>query len=81
MKSMPPAPRSQLQQFIQVRLVDRHLAAAQLLDLLRIGVDAGDAMAQISQAGARYGSHISRSNDRDSHELSTFSISFRFVLP
>ena len=66
-KSMPPRACRQLEQFVQVRLVDGRLAAPQPGDLGFVGIDARDAMAQVSQAGARDRAHISCSNDCDSH--------------
>ena len=41
------------EQLLQARLVDRHLAAAQALDLLGVDVHAPDVAAELGEAGRR----------------------------
>ena len=54
-------------QGLQPGFVDRHLAALQALDLVRIDVDAEHAITRIGEAGARDEPDITGTEDRDAH--------------
>ncbi len=53
----------------ETRFVDRHLAAVQACNLLRVGVDAYDMVADIRQTCACHQSYISRTDDRELHGI------------
>jgi hypothetical protein len=54
-------------ELIEARLVDRHLAALQPIDLVRILVDTGDRHAEFGEAGPRNQADISGTDHRDAH--------------
>jgi hypothetical protein len=66
----PPAAHVVLDQAIEIGLVDRDLALAQRLDLLRVLVDAGHVMAEVGEARARDEADIAGADHGDAHALS-----------
>ena len=60
-----------LDECIEPRLVDRHLAALQPLDLGGVHVHADHVIAGIGQAGACHEAHVARAENGDAHELSS----------
>ena len=70
--SMPPRRAASRNQLVQEWFVDGRLdRVASLAILASIGIDAGDVVSQISQAGPRYASYVSRSNYCYSHDCET----------
>ena len=59
-----------LDQLGQARLVDRHLAAVEHVDLLLVAVDAGHVVAALGEAGAGDQADVAGANDGDFHERS-----------
>ena len=56
-------------QFRQMRLIKGDLTGLQRLDFALIGVDASYLVTEESQAGSSGESHISRSNNRNIHNI------------
>ena len=54
-------------QFGEARFVDRYDTLLQALDLLAVGVDAGDVETHFGEAGTRDETHVAGSNDCDFH--------------
>ncbi len=52
---------------IEPWLMNRHVAAVELLDLLRIDIHAHDVVAGIGQAGTRDQTDVARAKDRHTH--------------
>ena len=67
MKAQPPGLHVGGDQFVEARLVDRHLAALQRLDLGRVLIDADDVVAEIGKAGARNEADIARADHCNAH--------------
>ena len=63
--------RIALDQGFKARLVNRHLAAIQALDLGRIHVHADHVIAGVRQAGAGDETHIAGAENGHAHELSS----------
>ena len=55
-------------QFVESRLVDRHLAALQRRDLAGVLVDAGHVVAEIGEAGPGNEADIAGADHRDAHQ-------------
>ncbi len=59
-----------LDQRLEPRLPDRHLAGIEAVDLVLVLVDAGHMVAEIGEAGARHEPDIAGADHRDAHVLS-----------
>ena len=55
--------------FVEARLVDRHLAALERLDLAGVLVDTDDVMAEIGKAGPGNEADIAGADHRDAHAV------------
>ena len=64
----PPHAQIALEQFFEPRLVDRHVALAELLDPTGIFVDASDLPTEFREAGCRDQADIARPNHANVHE-------------
>src|SRR5207248_10734919 len=64
-------PHVALDHFLQVALIERHLAVGERADALVIVVVAGDRGAEIGQAGRHHGCEIARAEYSNVHNAST----------
>src|SRR5437763_11729395 len=63
-------------QCVQSRFEDRHLTVRKRLNLLAVGIDANDSVAEVGEAGARHEPHITCSNDAQAHFYTPFVLFF-----
>ena len=63
-----PMPQIALEQLVEARLVNRHAALVELLDLGRVLVDAGHVPAELGKAGGRDQADITSPNHANVHE-------------
>src|SRR3954453_9686008 len=59
-------------QCVQSRFEDRHLTVRKHLDLLAVGIDTNDRVAEVGEAGARHEPHVTCSNDAQAHFYTPF---------
>ena len=69
-EGQPAALRIGLDQRLQPRLPDRHLAGVQAVDLRLVLVDAANAVSEIGKARAGHEPHIAGADHRDTHAFS-----------